>query len=148
VLSNAYDFSGGAPDPALLPAEVGAVEARWYRSGATYTIAYVGLDPAVDACPGNSILTATGFEFVSNAELPGAACPDFPTRIESDATQGVEVCDGVVFYRTLIPVESTGQVFASVERPVPDVGGVGITGAGAIDDPSSVPELDLATVGC
>lgn len=148
TLDNAYDFSGGTPDPALLPAPAGAVEARWYRSGATYLIAYIGLDPAVDACPGNSILTAAGFEFVSNAELPGAACPDFPTRIESDGAQGVQVCGDTVLYRTLIPVETTGQVFASVERPEPDVGGVGITGASAIDDPSVLPELDPAVLGC
>ena len=147
-LADAYDFQGGTPDPALLPAQPGEVEAHWYRAGNVLAVVYVGLDATVDACPGNSAMLPTGFDFVSNAELPDAACPDFPTRIENSASQGVQVCDGQVAYLTLIPTDTSGQLFSSVERPVPDVNGVGLTGAVVLADPSVLPEIDPADLAC
>jgi hypothetical protein len=150
ALDNAYTFRGGTPDPASLPASVDEVEAHWYRSGDALAVVYVGLDPEVDACPGNSANTVDGFVFVSNASLPNASCPDFPTLIDSDENQGVQLCDGRVGYRTLIPADTVGQLFASVERPDPDptVQGVGITGFVEVLDPASLPELTAEQLAC
>lgn len=148
VVSEVYDFAGGVPDAALLPAPAGAVTARWYRAGTVYAVVYEGLDPTVDACPGNSVLTEAGFEHVSNAELPNAACPDFATRIDNSASQGVQLCAGQVGYLTLIPAEVVGRFFASIETPVPELGGVGLTSNVVIDDPATVPEIDPAALSC
>ncbi len=147
-LADAYTFQGGTVDPSLLPAQPGEVEAHWYRAGDVLAVVYVGLDATVDACPGNSALTSNGFEFVSNAELPNGSCPGFGTRIENGDTQGVKVCDGQVAYVTLIPSGTVGQLFSSVEKPEPDVVGVGLTGSVALADPSSLPDVDPALLTC
>ena len=148
VFEQYYDFQQGIPDVAKLPAQPGTVEARWYRTADGYAVVYSGLDPAVDACPGNSALTANGFEFVSNASLPNGVCDTFPTLIASTEAQGVQVCDGVVGYLTLIPAGTTGTFFASIEKPDPDVTGVGLTTAVEISDPSLLPEIDPAALSC
>jgi hypothetical protein len=148
TLGDPYDFNGGTPDPAVLPAEPGTVEARWYRTTDVYAIVYAGLDADVDAYPGNSVLTDTGFEFVSNAPLPDASCDNFPTLIDNTADQGVQICDGQVSYLTLIPADTPGTVFASLEAPAPDVGGVGISASTEVADPSSAPEIDAAVLTC
>lgn len=150
VADRAADFSGAEAHLDTLPVQPGEVEAHWYRAGATYAVVYVGLDPSVNACPGNSIQLATGaFEFVSNAELPGGSCPDFPTRIENTDTEGVKVCDGVVSYLTRIPVSEVGVLYAGIETQ----GAVAGTGAGvysmvAIDDPTTASEIDPAVLAC
>ena len=148
TLADAYTFQGGTPDPLLLPAQPGEVEAHWYRAGDVLAVVYVGLDATVDACPGNSALTANGFEFVSNAELPNGSCPGFGTRIDNSGTQGVKVCDGQVAYLTLIPSDTVAQLFSSIEKPDPDVLGVGLTGSVALADPSSLPDVDPAALEC
>lgn len=148
LVTDAYSFDGGVPDLTLFPAQPGEVTVSWYRAGPTYAVIYAGLDATVDACPGNSVLTAAGFEFVSNAELPNGACPDFATRIDNGPTQGVKVCDGTVGYLTLIPSETVGTFFASIEKPVPEVRGVGLTSTVDITDPSVVPEIDPAALSC
>ena len=148
TLADAYTFQGGAPDPLLLPAQPGEVEARWYRAGDVLAVVYVGLDATVDACPGNSALTANGFEFVSNAELPNGSCPGFGTRIENSDTQGVKVCDSQVAYLTLIPSDTVAQLFSSIEKPDPDVLGVGLTGSVPLADPSVLPDVDPAALEC
>lgn len=94
------------------------------------------------------MFTGSDFEHVSNAELPNASCPDFGTRIENTDTQGVQLCAGVVSYLTLIPSDVAGTFFASIEKPVPEVGGVGLTGMVAIADPSVVPEVDPSALSC
>ncbi|MEM9516277.1 MAG: hypothetical protein AAGA42_15610 [Actinomycetota bacterium] len=147
-LDDAYTFDGGVPDPALLPAEPGTVEVRWYRSGDVLAAVYDGLDADVDACPGNSAQTAEGFIAVSNAALPNGDCPDFPTLIDNTPTQGVQICDGRVGYLTLIPADSVANLFASVEKPEADVGGVGITGFAQLADPTVLPEITADQLSC
>lgn len=146
--NQAYTFQQGIPDPDKLPAQAGTVEARWYRTPGGFAVVYVGLDADVDACPGNSALTAGGFQFVSNAPLPNGVCDDFPTRVDNTDTQGVKICDGLVGYLTLIPSDTVGTFFASIEKPDPDVVGVGLTSSVDIADPSAVPEIDPAALSC
>ncbi len=146
--NQAYTFQQGIPDPDTLPAQVGTVEARWYRIPDGFAVVYAGLDATVDACPGNSALTGNGFEFVSNAPLPAGACDDFPTRIDNSPAQGVVICNGVVGYLTLIPSGTVGTFFASIEKPDPDVIGVGITSMVTISDPASIPEIDPSVLSC
>ncbi len=148
TLGGGYDFQGGTPDAASLPAPEGSVEAQWFRAGDVYAVIYVGLDSTIDACPGNSALTPAGFDFVSNAELPNGACPGFQSRIDNNEAQGVQICGDQVGYLTLIPSDTVAQVFASVETPDDAVGGFGITAPARIDDPSAVPEIDPASLSC
>ncbi len=148
VFEQYYDFQQGIPDVDKLPATPGSVEARWYRTADGYAVVYAGLDAGVDACPGNSALTANGFEFVSNAPLPNGACDTFPTLIANTDAQGVRICDGVVAYVTLIPAGTTGTFFASIEKPDPDVVGVGLTTAAEVSDPALLPEIDVAALSC
>ncbi len=150
-LGNPYDFAQGTPDPALLPVADGSVEAQWYRAGDVYAVVYAGLDVGVDACPGNSIGLPTGdFDHVSNAPLPQASCADFATLIENTADQGVQICGERVSYLTLIPSETAGVLFASIEAPEESAGGggVGLTSAVQVDDPSAVPEVEIGLLAC
>jgi hypothetical protein len=148
TLNTVYSFDGGEIDFAQLPALPDEVEAHWYSSGDVLAVVFVGLSADVDACPGNSINTATGFEFVSNAPLPNGACDDFPTLIENSADQGVQICDDRVGYLSLIPTGVPGTLFASIEKPDPDVTGVGITGSVDMPDPSVLPEISHDQLAC
>jgi hypothetical protein len=95
-----------------------------------------------------AILTANGFEFVSNAPLPNAQCDSFPTLIESSDTQGVQLCGDQVGYLTLIPADTAGSVFASVEKPDPDVTSVGITSMIDVLDPGALPLISTSDLTC
>ena len=148
VLNRAYEFTGGDPDLNALPALPEEVEAHWYSSGDVLAVVYVGLSADVDACPGNSMQTANGFGFVSNAPLPNGACDDFPTLVDNSASQGVQICNGQVGYLSLIPTGTAGTLFASIERPDPDVEGVGITGSVDLPDPSVLPEITHDQLAC
>ena len=148
AISQTYDFEGGDPDPADLPAAPGSVEAHWYTSGDVMAVVFVGLDPEANACPGNSIRTATGFEFVSNGPLPNGICDDFSTLIENTSSQGVQLCDGRVGYLTLIPAGTSGELYSSIERSDPDVTGVGLTGFVALPDPSVLPDIEASLLAC
>jgi hypothetical protein len=148
VLDRAYYFTGGEPAPGEAPAEPGDVEAHWYSSGDVLAVVYVGLSPLVDACPGNSLQLADGFEFVSNAPLPSGSCDDFPTLIDNSADQGVQICGDRVGYLSLIPTGVPGTLFASIERPDPDVTGVGVTGLIDLPDPSILPEITHDQLAC
>ena len=146
-IDQAYSFDGSAPDPDLLPAQPGEVTARWYRAGAVLAVVYDGLVPDAPACPGNSAQTTAGFDFVSNAALPGMSCDDFPTLIESDASQGVQLCGTTVSYLTLIPSDYAAVLYSSIERPV-DGGGVGVTGFVLVEDLTTLPEIDPSLLSC
>jgi len=148
MLNGVYTFGGPEPDFALLPALPNEIEAHWFSSGDVLAVVYVGLSVDVDACPGSSIRTATGFEFVSNAPMPQGACDDFPTLIENTASQGVQICDGRVGYLSLIPTGTAGTLFSSLEKPDPEVVGVGITGFVELTDPSTLPEISLDQLAC
>ena len=148
VLADSYRFDGSLPDPAELPVAPGAVTVRWYRTTTNVVAVYEGLDPDVATCPGNSVLTSVGCEFVSNAGLDETLCGALPTFIPSDASGGLQLCDGTVSYLTLIPADTPGRYFASIETPTPDGNGVGVTGSVLVEDPSSLPEIDPSTVSC
>jgi hypothetical protein len=150
VLEQAYAFDQTQPDPADLPAQPGEVTAMWYRAGATLAVVYDGLDPMVATCPGNSAQTTAGFDFVSNAALPNGSCDSFPTLIESNATQGVQLCGDRVAYLTLIPVDYAAVLYSSIETELDGVsgGGVGITGAVLLDDPTALPDVDPSLLAC
>ena len=68
------DESGTATQEEL-PFPIGGVEAHWYQAGDVYAVVYVGLDleQSGPLCPGNSILTGSGYEFVGNSPTPGAS---------------------------------------------------------------------------
>ena len=55
-------------------------------------------------------------------------------------------CDGVLTYRTAVPVDAAGTLYGTVERPA-DGGIMGITST-APNSPGEFPLLDLATMSC
>lgn len=147
TLTQSYNSApGGTFDPAVMGFASGDVEAQWYRADGFYIVVYEGLD--LDAtgplCPGNSIQTATGFVFVSNAPTEGADCSTFPT-LSADPDVGALVCQGVLSYRTAIPSTTEGNLFGTIERPV-EGGFMGITGVTPTS--AEVPEVDASLLSC
>lgn len=147
ALTQSYNSAaGGSYDPAVMGFASGDVEAQWYQADGFYVVVYAGLD--LDAtgplCPGNSIQTATGFEFISNSPTDGADCSTFPT-ISSDPEVGTLVCQGVVSYRTAIPATTEGVLYGTIERPV-EGGIMGITGIAPTS--AGVPEIDISLLSC
>lgn len=146
ALTQSYNTASGEFDPAVMGFGPNDVEAQWYQADGFYVVVYAGLD--LDAtgplCPGNSIQTASGFEFVSNAPTEGADCSSFPT-LSADPEVGPLVCQGVLSYRTAIPATTQGNLFGTIERPV-EGGIMGITGISSTS--AGVPEVDIALLSC
>jgi hypothetical protein len=127
-------------EPDELPVAPGSAEARWYRGATNLVVVYAAPDLGAEPiCPGNSIETAEGFEHVSNSPTDEGACEGAPTLADDPA--GVRVCEGLLVYETVIPVDSDGSLFASLERYE---GGTitGVTGAAAYSSGAAVPQLD------
>lgn len=145
-LNQAYLF-GSEQGPASadqLPFAVNTVTAHWYQSDGFYVVVYGALAPEQMLCPGNSIQTASGFEFVSNAPLGGADCSFAPTVAE--APNGVVTCNRVVSYVSLIPAGTEGVLFGTIET-MTDGLGVGLTSQ-VLADPASMPEIDRSLIDC
>lgn len=124
-----------------LPVPIGSVAAHWYRSGGVYVIAFGGLDldESGPVCPGSSIQTDAGFEHVTNSPTGGGACRGAQNLAGADA--GVRTCGPLVLYITDIPDETSGDLFASVERHAANGRIIGVTGVVAADI-SAAPEID------
>lgn len=147
ALTQSYNTGpSGQYDPAVMGFAVGEVEAQWYQADGFYVVVYAGLDleQTGPLCPGNSIQTAAGFEYVSNAPTDGADCSSFPT-LSADPDVGALVCEGVLSYRTAIPATAQGNLFGTIERPV-EGGIMGITGIASTT--AGVPEIDLSLLSC
>lgn len=130
-------------DESELPVPPGTVEAHWYTSGGRYVVAYVGLDLSATGplCPGNSILTDQGFEFVSNAPTEEGACEGF-TTLTADPEVGPLVCQGTVLYVTAIPSDKQGTLFGTIEMLADD--GAALIGLTSTAESSpDIPEIDL-----
>jgi len=130
-------------DESELPVPPGTVEAHWYTSGGRYVVAFVGLDLSATGplCPGSSILTDQGFEFVSNAPTEEGACEGF-TTLTADPEVGPSVCQGTVLYVTAIPSEKEGSLFGSIEMLADD--GAAIIGLTSTAESSpDIPEIEL-----
>jgi hypothetical protein len=146
LLNQAYLF-GSEQGPASadqLPFPVNTVTAHWYQSDGFYVVVYGALAPEQTLCPGNSIQTASGFEFVSNAPLGGADCSFAP--VVAEAPNGVVSCNRVVSYVTLIPAGTEGNLFGTIEM-MTDGLGVGLTSQ-VLADPANMPEIDRSLIDC
>jgi hypothetical protein len=129
-------------DESELPVPPGTVEAHWYTSGGRYVVAFVGLDLSASGplCPGASILTDQGYEFVSNAPTEEGACEGF-TTLTADPEVGPRVCQGTVLYVTAIPSDKQGILFASIEANADD--GAAVIGLTSEAESSpDIPEID------
>jgi hypothetical protein len=135
-------FQALAVEEGDLPAAPGQVEARWYKSGERYVVAYSGLNYIEGdfLCPGNSIFTASGFLHVSNAPTDEGACEGFPT-LTSDPDVGPRVCQGELVYMTAIPSSLQGMLFGTLEALTEDGDLVGLTSS--VQSTEDIPELDL-----
>lgn len=145
-LNQAYLFGStqGPAEADQLPFPVDSVTAHWYQSDGFYVVVYGALAPEQALCPGNSIQTSTGFEFVSNAPLGGADCSFAPTLAESP--NGVVTCNRVVSYVTLIPAGTEGTLFGTIET-MSDGLGVGLTSQ-VRADPTNMPTIDRSLIDC
>lgn len=125
-----------------LPADPGQVQARWYKAGERYVVAYAGLayEEGDFLCPGNSILTASGFLHVSNAPTDEGACAGFPT-LTADPEVGPVVCKGELLYVTAIPSSLQGLLFGTLEALSEEGDLVGLTSS--VQSSEEIPEIDL-----
>ncbi len=153
TLNIAYDSTGAPFDPTKLGGiTAGQVQAFWYRSGGSYVVVYatVDLSKTGPLCPGNSIETANGFEFISNAPTAPNACKGEEPTLATPPV-GVRLCTSLASrafaYLTAIPATSEGVLYASVERAEADGSIVGITGRAATTA-GPAPEVDLDELGC
>lgn len=91
-------------------------EVRWYTYQDRNVVAFSNFDvsAAGPPCPGASILTDVGFEFVSNAPTEERACEGFPT-VTTDPVVEARICQGTLFYVTLVPSEMQGSLFGTLE---------------------------------
>ena len=143
-LNQTYDTSGAPVTDDTLPVPTGSVIARWYQSGGLYVVYYDGLDIAVTGplCPGNSIQTATGFDFVSNAPTGEGACSTATTLVP--APTGVRLCGDDLLYLTAIPVETEGTLYGTIEQFRSDSSIIGLTSQ-VVADSAAAPEVDLSS---
>lgn len=125
-----------------LPVPPGAAEVRWYVHQDRYVAAFSGFDPSAAGplCPGASILTSNGWEFVSNAPTEEGACEGFPT-LTDDPLVEAKVCQGTLFYVTLVPSELQGTLFGTLEALAEPGILVGLTSTAESAD--GAPEIDL-----
>ena len=135
-------FASLAFEESELPAAPGAVRAKWYTSAGRYVVAYDGLDPLETdfLCPGNSILTDAGFNFVSNAPTEEGACEGFPT-LTADPRVGPIVCQGSLLYVTAIPSDQQGILYGTLEALTADGALIGLTSA--VQSSPDIPEINL-----
>lgn len=145
-LTDTYDTAtpGVAPSDADLPVPSGSVIARWYQSNGLYVVYYDGLDLAVTGplCPGNSIETAAGFEFITNAPTGAGACSTASPVLQPPA--GVQLCGDDVLYVTSIRVATEGTLYGTIERYPGDGSIIGLTSQ-VPADAASAPEVDLSS---
>ena len=141
--------ANGQPAPfevSDLPVARGSVRAAWYQSEGSYVVLYVGLflDETGPLCPGNSIRTATGFQYVSNAPAGEGACEGAKTLAGPEI--GARICGPLVFYLTKIPAGLQGELFGTIERWEADGSFAGITST-VTANPAEMPEIDLDAPG-
>ena len=145
-LIDTYDTAtpGVAPADADLPVPSGSVIARWYQSGGLYVVYYDGLDLAVTGalCPGNSIQTETGFEFITNAPTGSGACSGASPVLQPPA--GVQLCGDDVLYVTSIRVATEGTLFGTIEVYREDATIIGLTSQ-VPADATAAPEVDISS---
>jgi hypothetical protein len=133
-----------------VPFDDGGVEANWYTWDGQFVVVYAGWDATTGdpQCPGNSLESGGVFDFISNSPSGDGGCdPEdaFPNLVDGD--EGARVCDGLVLYRSIIPVNDDGGVptagalYGSIERAVEE-GYVGATSMAAIDS-GTIGELDF-----
>lgn len=94
-------------------------------------------------CPGASIYTDVGWEFVSNAPTEAGACKGFPT-VTTDPVVEARICQGTLFYVTLVPSEMQGILFGTLEALAEPGILVGLTST--VDSAPGAPAIDLDAV--
>ncbi len=145
LLDRTYNTGQSEPPSAdQLPFPPGTVVASWYQSEGAYVVHYDGLSLAVTGplCPGNSIQTVAGFEYVSNAPSGAGACSGATTLVGPPT--GVLLCGSEVLYLTAIPVSAEGTLYGTVEVYNPDGSIIGLTSL-ATADGAATPEIDISS---
>ncbi|MBT8203065.1 MAG: hypothetical protein KJO87_07160 [Acidimicrobiia bacterium] len=145
--ANGSYYTAGEFDATVMGIELNTVTAEWYRAEGFFVVFFNGVDTSDTGplCPGASVATENGFEFVSNAPTTGADCSGFITLTEDPGVRALE-CDGALAYRTAIPENSAGFLFGTLERPVGD----GIMGLTSFVDnrTGDIPEVDPTLFEC
>lgn len=128
-----------------LPVAPGVAEVRWYTYQDRYVAAFAGFDAseAGPLCPGASILTGAGFEFVSNAPTEDGACEGFPT-LTTDPLVEARICQGTLFYVTLVSSELQGTLFGTLEALAEPGVLIGLTSTA--ESANGAPGIDLDAI--
>jgi hypothetical protein len=111
-------------------------------------VVFAGFDLNASAplCPGASVdVGGFNWQFIANAPTEGADCSTFPTLTTDPDVRAYE-CDGVLTFRTAIPVDAVGSLYGTLERPA-DGGVMGATSA-VPNTPGEFPLLDLDAMEC
>jgi hypothetical protein len=137
------DGSAASPEEGELPAPAGSIRVHWYKTDEDWVALFQGIE-ADGLCPGTSLQTEAGFEHVSNSPTQEGACEGI--EVIASPPDGVRVCDGVMIYVSLIPVDAEGTLFASVQTNEEGGEQVGITG-GTQADAAAAPDIDLDAPG-
>ena len=134
-------------DAAVMGVVPGEATAEWFRAEGFFVVFYNGVDTSVTGptCPGASVATAAGFEFVSNAAAEGADCSGFVTLQDDPGVRALQ-CGNTLAYRTAIPDDSVGILFGTLEKPF----GEGIMGITSLSNSQNgdIPEVDVSIFEC
>jgi hypothetical protein len=146
-LATGYKVVAGqpaAPTADELPVASGSVQAQWYQSSGNYVVHYFGLslNETSPLCLGNSILTAAGFQGMTNASTTANACIGVTNFATPPA--GVRFCGTDVLYVTEIPVTSEGTLYGTLEKRNADGTVIGLTSTVQADH-TKAPEIDLGS---
>jgi hypothetical protein len=140
-------ISEGEFDPAGFGVPPGAVTIKWYLVDGFWAAHYDGLTPAVasDKCPGTSIETSGGFEFVTNSPYGALACEGFTSEVLPPGS--LFNCNDEIVYVTDIPADTEGTLYASLEKMVDDAVIAGVTSEVAADA-SAAADIEINVSNC
>ncbi len=141
-LDQTYGANGAAFDEAAFGLAPDSLTAAWYRAGDRWAVHYRGLDSAGanGKCPGNSIETASGFEYVSNSPYGALACSVFTGLVLPPGSLYLCASTAVV-YVSEIPIDAEGTLYGSLEQGLTDGSIQGATST-VVADAAVAPEID------
>ena len=140
-------------DAAVMGIEPGTVTAEWFRAEGFFVVFFDGIDKEATGglCPSAFIEGAADGDFMANAPAAGADCSAIViNELPNQAVRTLE-CGGSLAYRTAIPDDQVGTLFASLEKPVPtSSGGSGIMGimSSAETSAGNISEVDISIFDC
>jgi hypothetical protein len=152
ALDSTYPATGF--DAASFGVEPGEVTAAWYAVGDRWAVHYDGLtrETASGKCPGNSIQTSGGFEYISNSPFGALACEGYEELANYAGTilppGSLFACgESTIVYVTEIPLTAEGTLYGSLEQMRDDGVVQGMTSM-VVADAAQAPEINVDATTC